>query len=298
MAITMAEALAAAEKAEPAEPEAEAAAPEETQAEAPLEAAEEPDPEAEDAPEEAPAEEKKPPKGAWAEIRAKKREVRQKELAIETKERDAEAKVRRSEEILEAGRQQYGHLVDAKNALKLGDYRALGTIVQQLLPPGVSVAQALQALVGAAKDMPPPPSRSPELEELKAWKAQQEESQKRQAEALRAEKDAAVANTHLKGTPLEGIPQAREAFIKAAYAAFDAQRGGMKLTPKQIVAQVAKDPLVAQLVELKRLKQSTPASKGKVLESRPQPTVRLTPEQRFKASLAAADKAERKRVRG
>jgi len=180
--------------------------------------------------------------------------------------RDAAAKEQHAQAIIADGKKQYGHLVDLKNALKLGEYTAAKDILEALAPDGVSYKQIAEGLAKAAAGMSP--------SEVIYRKKLREMAAKEQADAEAAEqakvkasqpapeavqaKNLEGANKLLKGTALEGVAGAAEVVVRLAAQNWDPVKKGLRVPKTELVKLAAKDPVIAQLLELKQLK-----SKGK-----------------------------------
>jgi hypothetical protein len=190
--------------------------------------------------------------------------------------KDAAAKEVRAQDIIKDGKAQYGHLVDLKNALKLGEYTAARDILEALAPDGVTYKQIAEGLAKAAAGMSPSEviyrKKLRELAEKERKDAEDAEASKAKAnqpapEAVRA-KNLEGAAKLLKGSALEGIPGAAEKIVELAAANWDAEKKGLKVPKTELVKLAAKDPVIAQLLELKQLK-----AKGKGKAPAPEPKV-------------------------
>jgi hypothetical protein len=176
--------------------------------------------------------------------------------------RDAAAKEANSQAIIKDGKAQYGHLVDLKNALKLGEYTAAKDILEALAPEGVSYKQIAEGLAKAAAGMSPSEviyrKKLREMAAKEAKDAEEAEAAKAKAnqpapEAVQA-KNLTGATALLKGTALEGVAGAAEAVVRIAAEQWDPVKKGLKVPKTELVKLAAKDPVIAQLLELKQLK--------------------------------------------
>jgi hypothetical protein len=176
--------------------------------------------------------------------------------------KDAAAKEQNAQAIIADGKKTYGHLVDLKHALKLGEYTAAKDILEALAPEGVIYKQIAEGLAKAASGMSPAEviyrKKLREMaakEQADAEAAEQAKAKASQPapEAVQA-KNLAGANALLKGTPLEGVAGAAEAVVRIAAEQWDPVKKGLKVPKAELVKLAAKDPIIAQLLELKQLK--------------------------------------------
>lgn len=169
----------------------------------------------------------------------------------------------RAKAIIADGKKQYGHLVDLKNALRLGEYTAARDILEALAPEGTTYKQIAEGLAKAAQGMSPSEQvYRKKLREL----AEKERKDAEAAEAAKAEQTTKVTTEQLAQKNLDGakkllanteladIPGAAEELVKLAAANWDPAKKGLKVPREQLVKDLAKHPVIGQLLELKRLK--------------------------------------------
>lgn len=175
--------------------------------------------------------------------------------------RDAAAKEAHSKAVIEDGKKTYGHLVDLKHALRLGEFSAARDILEALAPEGTTYKQIAEGLAKAAAGMSPSERvYRQKLRDLAAKEAKDAEDAIEKAkpvtvapEAVKA-KNLEGATKLLKGTALEGVAGAAEKIVELAAANWDAAKKGLKVPKTELVKLAAKDPILSQLLELKKLK--------------------------------------------
>jgi hypothetical protein len=191
------------------------------------------------------------------------KEAKALKTAADAKEVAAAAKEARSEAILVSGRKQFGPLASLQVSLRNGDFYAAKEILEGMAPPGTTYQQIAEGIAAAHKGASPSEvayrRKLRELadKETKDAEAAQTAAQAAQAateETARTERNRAGAEKLLKGTSFDGLPGAADALIKLAADNWDPVKKGLKVPAAQLVKLLAKDPVIGQLAELKRLK--------------------------------------------
>jgi hypothetical protein len=220
--------------------------------------------------------------------------------------------------IIADGRKTYGHLVDLKNALKLGEFTAARDILEALAPEGTTYKQIAEGLAKAAAGMSPSEviyrKKLRELAEKERQEAEAAEAAKAKAKEpapeVVAQKNLDGAKKLLAKTTFADIPGAAEKLVELAAKNWDPVKKGLKVPKEQLVKDLEKDPVISQLLELKKLKaKGKPAAEAPVerekatgkFRSRRTPVADPSAKERdeFAAAMAEASRmeaAERRRL--
>lgn len=257
------------------------------------------------------------------------REARQLKTEAETIKKAGDAALTQAQQIIAAGKKEYGHLVDLKNSLALGDYSAAKDILEELAPKGTTYQQIAEGIVLAAKGASPAEAaykrRLRELEKEKAEREAAEAAERTKAEeaaAARAmaEKNLRGAEARLKGTDFDGVEGAAAKLVEIVSQNWDYERKGLKIKPEKCLELLGQDPVISKLVKLKKLEagklRTTPPRatdgkfvaparvKGKIGQRTPpaaKPPRQPTIEDERRAAIQEASRleaAEQRRLRG
>lgn len=225
---------------------------------------------------------------------------------------DAAKKEANAAAILKDGKERYGQLVDLKLALRGGDFTAAHDILIALAPEGVNYRTIAEGMAKAASSMSPSEriyrdklrkmaEDERKAEEAKAAQRNQESSKSTKAEETK--RNVEGATKLLAQTELAGIPGAAEKLVELAAKAWDPIIKGLKVPRAELVKQLEKDPIIGQLLELKRLKAGKqPAAKTPPREQATgkfqrkdrarEPAQRDKQKEEFEAALAEATRME------
>lgn len=215
------------------------------------------------------------------------KEARDLSAAANAKEAANTAEKARLASVLADAKKRYGAYVDLGNAIGMGDFVAIQELVLGLAPRGTTWDQVQAGLANAGKTVTPGElAARRELKRLREEQTAREEAAAAatnqtqtaaQEQALQA-KNLVGAETRLKGTPFEGITGAPQALVKLYADNWDYQRNGLKVRPEELLKKLAEDPVISQLVELKKLKGKKggkPAAEAKPAPGRGRGTVPL-----------------------
>jgi hypothetical protein len=206
------------------------------------------------------------------------KESRAREAAAVAAETEAKKAQDHADAVMADAKSKYGDLVDLKLSVKAGDYYAVREILEALAPEGTPIKTVLEGIALAAKNVSPSEiAYKRKLREIAAKEQADKEAAKEaekttnaaKEQAAVAERNKAGAEKLLKGSAFEGIPGAADALVKLAADNWDPVKKGLKLPKEQLVRLLAKDPVIGQLAELKRLKgkpaapPAPPANKNK-----------------------------------
>lgn len=247
-------------------------------------------------------------------MRAGLAEANAKTAAAEQSARANVAEKQRLDAVLADAKREYGPLVDLKAAVGLGDFATIQELLIAMAPKGTSWETIKAGLDNAGKGVTPGElAARRELKRLKEEQAAAEAERQRQQATLTDEqltkKNLDGATSRLKGTEFEGIPGAPEAMVRIISENWDYARNGLKVKAEKIMELLAADPVVSQLVELKKLKAAkVPKEEKKAARSRGRGAIaqgnerKLDPKARAErerqAAMAQASRLEAAQQRG
>jgi hypothetical protein len=245
------------------------------------------------------------------------KEARTKETAAAAKAKEAETNLAQAQAVIAEGKKQYGHLIDLKHAIALGDFGVVKELLEELAPKGTTYQQIAEGIVLAAKGASPGEAAAKReakrlREELAAREAAAEADKQKQAEEAAskalAAKNLAGAATRLKGTQFDGIDEAPAALVRIVSENWDYARKGLKIKPEECLKLLGQDPVISKLVKLKKLEAAkAPArdtasgqfrNRGAIGKKPPapppgnRPPPKVSREDEFKASIQEAARLE------
>lgn len=235
-------------------------------------------------------------------------EANAKSAAAEQATKANAAEKSRLDAVLADAKRRFGPLVDLQNAIGLADFGSVQELLLALAPKGTSWEQLKTGLDAAGKAVTPELlAAKRELKRLKdeqaALEATKTQSQTAEQETALAKKNLDGATARLKGTDFDGIAGAPEAMVRIISENWDFTRGGLKCKPEEILKKLGEDPVISQLIELKKLK-AKGGKPGK--EAKPKVRVRgrgvvanqkvdakAAREKELRASMVEAERAEK-----